>query len=183
MTARRDLGPILALTGAGIALAAVIAGFIVTGGPGDARDRRLDEMTEHNLTAVLSVVQCAFNGSGVAPASFDSALRTYGWTSEPAKSSICTHWRGSDLTVPNGGNPARPGEMTYDAISPTRIRVCAFYQRSSEARECNGCYKDSSYDSVFAARSAGLNCYDIDMIAQPTLDMSPALEGGFRISH
>ena len=34
MTSRRNLGPALALTGAGIAVAAIIAGFILVGGPG-----------------------------------------------------------------------------------------------------------------------------------------------------
>ena len=54
----RNLGPVLALTGAGIAVVAVIAGFIAVGGPGDARERRLDGITMNRISAALRDKLC-----------------------------------------------------------------------------------------------------------------------------
>src|SRR5690606_13319608 len=68
MTSKRDLGPALGVTGAIVAAAAVIAGFIVVGGPGDARAERFDEMTMQRMRTITEAARCVMTVSGSAPA-------------------------------------------------------------------------------------------------------------------
>lgn len=172
MTQKRDLGPLLALAGGAIAIAAVIAGFVVVGGPGDTRDRRLDERTKSAVGIAFNIVQCAFNGSGAAPATIDAAMRSEGWTSKPENRTSCATLELEEQHIVSSGHPSRSDQVSYEALSPTRVRICAFFKRPDEGRDCPGCYVGDSYDGLFAARSAGLHCYEIEMVAQPVVGRS-----------
>ena len=162
MSQKRNLGPILALTGAGIALAAVIAGFVVTGGPGDARDRRLDEMTMQRLYTVASMVNCAFVLNGTAPPDISTA-----------RESIHAAIRARPDTVPCGHftpNSEMPG-ADYTRIDDTSIRLCADFLRPyTAAPDGPPDFRNPDYmafPELRATRPAGNHCYDIELIRPP----------------
>jgi hypothetical protein len=182
MTSRRNLGPALALGGGAVALIAAIAGLLIVGGPGDARNRRLDEMTDERVQASLDALQCAFNGSGATPASIDDALNTRGWRTSPNDPESCRDWRSDTITTSaDGAPPKRSGEISYTRLSASSIRICAFYQGTAQARPCESCYTDKTYDAYFAARPAGSHCYDIDLVQQPVVNYWRRSGDNFRI--
>jgi len=140
-------------------------------------------MTDNRVWNVLNITQCAFNGTGIAPDTIENASTTEGWRTGPDEKVLCAYGSRERL-VQAGTTPRRPGDITYQALGPAKVRVCAFYRRPDHAHECAGCYKDHTYDSFFAARPAGAHCYDIDMIPQPTLDNYPErVDDQFSIMH
>lgn len=167
---KRNLGPVLALTGAGIAIAAVIAGFIAVGGPGQARDERLDLFTEGHLFTTVEVLHCAFESSGGIPASFQEALDTPKKNPKPtADGPNCGQTqRTKDFTVELGTLPSI-GKISYEAITPTSVQTCANF-RSRQVRESGGDWGtegeldiNRAYPELVAPRPAGIRCYDIDL--------------------
>jgi hypothetical protein len=165
MTSKRDLGPLLAIAGGAIAIVAVIAGFIIIGGPGDARERRLDEMTIGRLNDVFNIVQCAYNGSKIVPASFADAIKAQGRIAvneplQPCNFSIMPE----NLPVLAGRAPPNPGDISYEATGPSSVKLCANFRRPLEAPTCNGICDSSYRGGVFqTARPAGIHCYDMDL--------------------
>src|SRR5690349_21276273 len=121
MTSKRNLGPVLAIAGAVIAIVAVIAGFILIGGPGDARERRLDEMTMNRITGAISTVQCAYNATGFVPTSIDAARKTPALPVTPNQPSSLCGERAADSNVKAGDRPSAPGEVTYSVGDGARI--------------------------------------------------------------
>ncbi len=162
MTSKRNLGPAIALTGAGIAVAAVIAGFVVVGGPGDARERRLDAMTIGRITDMMNIVQCAFNGTGVAPASFADALNATGWTDQNRSNVACRLGiESSYFAAADTDTPTTPGSATYKALGSDSVRVCANFRRPYEGEECEGvCYGSTEYTEWLEPRPSGVVCRD-----------------------
>jgi hypothetical protein len=163
----RNLGPVIALTGAGIAIAAVIAGFIAIGGPGDARERRLDGMTMTRITQTLSVVQCAYNATGAVPATLQDAAKTR--TKYPDPQSVpplCGENHPSPARVTTSDQPANPGDVTYRPTSGAGIKLCGNFRRAHDINDrLDGYYPlDGAYPQLDAARPAGIYCYEIDLI-------------------
>jgi hypothetical protein len=179
MTAKRNLGPVLALTGGGIAIAAVIAGFMITGGPGDARDRRLDELTRGRVTTVLNLAQCAFDEAGAAPAQLVDVegIRVQnpdgGWPT-------CALGESSEqiagLADPN---VSAPGAVTYEMSSTSHIRICANFRRPSPPSGKVECFESLGYSEFEKPHPAGAHCFDIELVK----GSGTAPECGFRISH
>jgi hypothetical protein len=168
MTRRRDLGMPLALAGLGIVVVAVIVGIIAVGGPGDARDRRLDELTMGRIHDVLNISQCAFNGAGAAPASIDQARETQGWLNRGNTPGPCSLGTQRDqVPVSNGASPASPGDVTYERLSADQIRICGNFRRPSRPNDnfCNGvCVRDPPYAAFYELRpNAGVHCFDIKL--------------------
>ncbi len=167
MTRQRNLGPVLALAGGGIALAAAIAGFVIVGGPGDARARRMDDIVHSKVKTLVEVVQCAFDGAGAAPASIEAAAST-----RPAagranyNTATCgdINWGEPDMGVTNSDTPA-VGEITYKAASAKRVIICTNYRTKSgsyiPAARPTG---TPSYREIDEAHPAGLYCYDLDLV-------------------
>jgi hypothetical protein len=165
MTSKRDLGPILAIAGAAIALIAVIAGFIIIGGPGDARDRRLDEMTTGRVMDIFNVVQCAFNGTGAAPSTFEAAASALGRIAKDEPLQPCNFGMPTErLAVLSGRTPPNPGDISYEANAPNRVTLCANFRRPDEGEFCNGvCIRDPRTSIFTAARPTGIHCYDLEL--------------------
>lgn len=167
MISKRNLGPVLALTGAGIAVAAVIAGFILVGGPGDARDRRLDNATMNRVHDVVYVAQCAFNVSGSAPASIEDAHAIIQPPTpvtpvpDPCGGGAPIHQQ-----IKTGDQPAAPGDVVYRAVDATHIRVCGNFRRDLPEYERDDFYRPNygAYPQLRAPRPAGVHCYDIELI-------------------
>ncbi len=170
MTSKRSLGPILAMAGAAIVGAAVVAGFIAIGGPGDARDRRLDEMMIGKMTDVANIAQCAFNATGVVSASIEDAAKTRGWLDPDVAPELCSFGTTTEhRTVSSGAEPGAAGDVSYAALPPNRIKVCGNFRRPSTATdtECRGiCYGRRSYPELLEPRlTAGQHCYEIQLAA------------------
>ena len=167
MTSKHNLGPVLALTGAGIALAAVIAGFVLVGGPGDAREQRLDEMTMDRVTTVLSIAQCAYNATGAIPASIEAARTTRAVPPSPdAPAAPC----GTSYTIPEvtaADRPAAPGNVTYNAADATHIKICGNFRRPKLKIEQRDNYRFSiwaGYPQLTKPRPAGVHCFDLELL-------------------
>lgn len=168
---QRNLGPVIALTGAGIAIAAVIAGFIAVGGPGDARERRLDGMTMTRISQTLSVVQCAFNATGAVPATLQDAAKTR--EAEPSSNpdpnyapSMCGEHTPSPDRVTTGDQPATVGDVTYRPTGGNGISLCGNFRRAYKSDEPRDGYYpfDGAYPQLNEARAAGIHCFEVELI-------------------
>lgn len=163
MTRQRNLGPVLALAGGGIALAAAIAGFVVVGGPGDARARRMDEMTFNRVQNVLQAVQCAFDATGAAPASVEEAHKAARLNKDMNRYETCDFGM-SPETTSSGRQPSNPGDLTYDAVSPAQISICANYRAKSDPRVQEAvAYGTPTYSQMDEPHAAGIHCYDVTL--------------------
>lgn len=166
MTRKPNLGPVLAMAGAGIAVAAVIAGFILVGGPGDARERRLDGATMNRIYDVVSVAQCALGVTGAAPTSIEDAREL---RPAPTKETPVPLPCGGDASVHSqittGESPAAPGDVVYRAVDATHVHVCGNFRRSFSTSDREEIYRPlSAYPQLNEAHSAGIHCYDIELI-------------------
>lgn len=180
MTSKRNLGPILAMAGAAIVGAAVVAGFIAVGGPGDARDRRLDEQTMGKIMSSTEIAQCAFNVSAAAPASPEEATQIFARSAAAGKQQNCSQELRIDLKdmVKTGGQPTAPGDVVYEKLGKDRIRLCGNFRRpfdpSRPPPESYGGWRDVFYPNWRQPRpNSGVYCYNIDLVSQ-TVDDSQA---------
>jgi hypothetical protein len=162
MSQKRDLGPVLALVGGGIAIAAIIAGFMITGGPGDARDRRLDEMTTQRLYTVATMVNCAFVMDGAAPPDMGAAREgAFNAMRTQPDRIACARF------TPNSEMPG----ADYTRIDDTTIRLCADFLRPyTAALDGQAEFYSPDYmafPELRATRPAGRHCYDIELTRPP----------------
>lgn len=167
MTSKRNLGPVLALTGAGIAVAAVIAGFILVGGPGDARERRLDQMTMDRITAIFATIQCAYNATGAIPSTIDEARTTRALPPGPdVNAGLC----GDSVvmeTLKVAPQAAAPGEITYSRIDSNHVKICGNFRRPKLKEESIDYYRTplwAGYPQLSETRPAGVHCYDLELL-------------------
>ena len=167
MTKRPDLGPILAIAAAAVAGVAIIAGFIIVGGPGNARDRRLDDLTTQKIGQIVGVAQCAFDASGVAPIDYPTAAKTRSLPPAPnLPPAFCDSGIGVQLTVGAGDAPAAPGDITYQDVGPTEIRICANFhtqQTRDEGAQVVLPYSDI-YPTLADPHPAGVHCYVLALV-------------------
>lgn len=182
MTSKRNFGPVLALTGAGIAIAAVIAGFVLVGGPGDARDRRLDDLTMSWITQGLQLAHCVYNATGKAPATIEEAHSMRAVPANPIDPPrFCG--RGEpplNSRLHTGDQPAAPGDATYRAINSNRVRLCGNFRRPFlPERDGNEGYSpyQLSYPQLGQPRPAGIHCFDIELIRGADLATAPSHQG------
>jgi|JI10StandDraft_1071094.scaffolds.fasta_scaffold25221_7 hypothetical protein len=186
MTSKRNLGPVIALTGAGITVAAVVAGFIVVGGPGDARERRLDSIAMTRISQTLNVVQCAFNATGDVPATLEDAAKTRSILPDKSVAPpLCGENQPSPDRVATGSQPAAPGDVTYRPTGGAGIRLCGNFRRAHDVNDrLDGYYPpNSAYPQLDEARPAGIHCFEFELIGgqhlggsvltQPVFDLVP----------
>lgn len=183
MTSKRNLGPVLALTGAGIAIAAVITGFILVGGPGDARDRRLDGLTMSWITEGIQVAHCAYNATGAAPASIEEAHTVRAVPVNPVDApAFCGRGEPPRNTrLHTGDQPAAPGDATYRAIDANHVRLCGDFRRpfspDHDGYEGYSPYQ-SPYPQLGEARPAGVHCFEIELIKGADLSQTAPSHAG-----
>lgn len=177
MIRQRNVGPVLALTGAGIALAAIIAGFIIVGGPGNARDRRLDELTSQRISQIVGVVQCAFEATGVAPIDYATATKTRSVNVGPGQPPVlCENGNDFDPRIVPGETPANAGDITYKDTGPTQVTLCAKFNTQSDPGPSTFFYPFADvYPTLGDPHPAGVHCYNLDLVkANPSLGTWPA---------
>jgi hypothetical protein len=173
---QRNLGPILAIAGAAVAMFAVIAGFVIVGGPGETRNQRLDDLVERRLDNVLAIVQCAFNATGTTPATLQEAGSVAGFLSEANVRQPCRGAPPESAYIPDDGSlPREPGDAAYIAAGQNSIRLCGYFRVARKEGEPN-CSSSffNTYPVLDAARPAGLHCYELQLKSAPALEMFPA---------
>lgn len=140
MTRQRNLGPALALTGAGIAAAAIIAGFIIVGGPGDARDKRLDHQRLAAVARLAALSSCAFTVTGTAPQDLETALKTLRETTGVREMDQCSYLDGTRVTSDD--------RVEYRPIDASHVEICQTFQRAEAEPPL---YNDPNYADVIYA--------------------------------
>jgi hypothetical protein len=172
MTSKHDLGPPLAIAGGVAIVAAVIAGFVAVGGPGAAREKRLDQITMGRITDIVNIARCAFNATGSTPDTIEEAVGVSGWlelNEAPRSCSLGTSIEHRLVQI--GGEPAAFGDITYEALSDDQIKVCGRFRRPSDAEGCNGiCNLYTPFPELEQKRpSAGVHCYTLELkkVAKP----------------
>ncbi len=176
MTRNRDLGPILAIAGAAIAVVAVVAGFMVIGGPGQVRDERLDEITANRIWRLVNVVNCAFNATGTAPASVEAAHATRVPSFYPTNGPpLCGDYDTSDkFEVAEETGPIKQGDVSYVALNARSVKVCGNFRAESSDRD--HMYPAAGfrfYPILVQPHPSGTHCYELELIntASPPLTL------------
>lgn len=182
MTRSPRLGPMLATAGGALALAAVVTGFVVIGGPGDARDRRLDDAAMSRIENAIATAQCALNVTGAAPASIEEANQIRPAPTETAPTPpTCGDAAAERGRLTTGDRPVAPGDVVYRAIDLTNIRICANFRRPRTDRDNDRYYGPlaAAYPQLSAPRPAGVHCYDIKLAKGGSLTDV----GGLHVGH
>ena len=175
MISQHNLGPILALAGGALAVAAVVAGFLLVGGPGDARDKRLDEMTEDRIADAARIAQCAYYISGTAPAAFEDARAAADDSSLRGLQIVCNRYNevsGRDRAR-TAAQPKSPGDVTYQALGGASIRVCGSFRRAYSAAKNER--QNRGRGDVLALfpvlledrPQPGVHCYELELRSPP----------------
>lgn len=172
MTSKRDLGPVLAIAGGAVVLAAVIWGFIAVGGPGDARARRIDDMTIAKLQAIGTLAQCRVNTGAPPPVNLAEILTLQGQNFAPDTFNRCFY-------VPPGSLD-RIDDIEYSVPDESHINLCASFLRPSDKnnRPASYAYGGNGSKELQEDHPAGRHCYNIRMIKPidpiPMPDAQPA---------
>lgn len=166
MTRQRDIGRILAIAGASVAVLAIVAGFVIVGGPGNARDRRLDDLTSQRISQIVGVVQCAFDASGVAPIDYPTAAKTRSAINGPGQPpALCDSNGGLQPRLVAGETPISSGDLTYLETGPTQVKICGKFNTANDAASSQMGYPFSEvYPALRDPHPAGVHCYTLDLV-------------------
>jgi hypothetical protein len=141
-----------------------------------ARDRQLDELTLGRINDVLNITQCAFNGTGTAPETFDAARSVEGWLADDRTLQACNlGTTPNQIPVQEGNRPAAPGDVSYKSASATMIQICGNFRQPSAARgDCKGLCGGvrQPYAQFEQARpAAGPFCYELELLKGQRTDV------------
>ena len=168
MTSRRDLGPPLAIAGGIVVVVAIIAGFVAVGGPGAARDDRLDQLTMDKITSMAHAAQCAYNTRGTTFATFAEVQAEAQRAQAASQADSCQRLHYADVTldkIGNDGDPAKLGEVDYTTIDTRTVRLCGNFRRPHDPfPRFDRAYDSSLYPVLNAERPAGKHCYEIKLV-------------------
>lgn len=159
MTRRPDAGVIFAAVGGAAVLAAVIAGFVVIGGPGDARGRRLDIHMLQQMRGIATAAQCAYTARGEIPVSLAATRVTLDARTGQAQAG-CEY---VDM------QPLETRLIDYSAPGGDTIELCADFQRPTpDEGEGQSYYTQAGgafdFRELDAKHPAGRHCYNIKLV-------------------
>ncbi|MES1203579.1 MAG: hypothetical protein ABUS57_19255 [Pseudomonadota bacterium] len=122
MTNKLDAGMLIGIVSGAAVIAAIIAGFIAVGGPGDARARRLDQAQLDDMAQIADAAQCAYSYKRAIPASL---------------AEIDTDIRDRQFNVSSCEDAATPKNtaIAYAPAGADSIELCADFQRPYSANE------------------------------------------------
>ena len=169
MTSKRDLGPLLAIAGGTVVVAAVIAGFLAVGGPGDARDRRLDNLTMTKIETLADGAQCAYSWSGKTFETAEEVLAAVDKVLGSGGEFACRHFSSNlrDVAFGRDARPGNPGDVTYALLDDSHIRVCGNFRRPFDpdrAYPYTFGYQPDGPTEFSRPRPAGVHCYEIKLV-------------------
>ena len=119
------------------------------------------------ISQTLGIVQCAFHATGAIPASLQDAAKTSakfpGVQSAPP---MCGETQTLTDRVTTGGQPANPGDVTYNPKGGAQVSVCGNFRRAHNANDrLEGYFPlDGVYPQLNEARPAGVHCYEIQLV-------------------
>lgn len=93
---------------AGLAIAAIVLGLVLTGGPGHARKQARDTQREQDLMQIANWVTCLANDAGKLP--------------QQLVASAACNWR-----LPDRG-PQGATAYRYEVTGPNAFRLCAEFE-------------------------------------------------------
>jgi hypothetical protein len=166
----RNLGPMLAITGAVVASAACIAGFIVIGGPGDARANRLDMATMQRVAAVADAAQCGFRRKGAAPKTMDDIKQEAEKDTDASQLPPGCQYVDRRLAQESDA-------VEYSAPDLNHVRICAKFERPTRQRANEYSYGwDSPIGELHQERKqAGRYCFNIELVNPQPVIISPGI--------
>jgi hypothetical protein len=179
MTSRRDLGPVLAIAGGGVVVAAVIVGFVAVGGPGDARDQRLDNLTMLKIEALADSAQCVYSWSEKSFETVEELQAAVGKILGSNGEFPCRQFSSNihDVAFGSGASPENPGDVSYALIDDSHIRVCGNFRRSFDpdrALPYPFGYRTDAPTEFSRSRPAGVYCYEIELVERARDPAMPA---------
>jgi hypothetical protein len=154
MTRRPDLGGPIIIVAVVAIVASIAAGLWVVGGPGTARDRRLDKALQMDVRRVANIAHCAYLVSGDAPSSIDDGFLTLRKSPDAAQAAGCSYFEDT-----------APSNVSYERLSENGIRVCATFLRSISASAARRPYygSDTFPELRVERESGGPHCYDVTL--------------------
>ncbi|MDP3739467.1 MAG: hypothetical protein Q8R02_18910 [Hyphomonadaceae bacterium] len=155
---RRDLGPILAIAGGIVVLAAIIWGFIAVGGPGDARARRIDDMTLGKIANIATLAQCAANTGQDPPKTIADIKALQGSNFPPDSFGRCYHVSPGSLDRLEG--------VDYSPTDEAHINICATFLRPTKPSDGVAGFSpgNGGIPELNKDHPEGRHCYDIRLI-------------------
>ena len=135
---KRTPGFWLAVAAGVVVAAAVVAGLVVVGSPGEARLEKLDTARRDDLRTIEHAVAEVWDRTATLPPSLDS-LRA------------ANRLRPEDLTDPETNEP-----YAYRVLSDSTYELCATFARASDDRE-RWLHDRSAID----AHGAGRHCFTV----------------------
>jgi hypothetical protein len=159
MTRKPDLGVMLGAAGGVLALGAIIAGFLIVGGPGDARARRLDDMVAQEMQQTAYAAQCAYWLTGRAQGSMATVESVIQDKRSEAEALNCTA----------SAQPDKP-RVTYAATDTAHIRLCGdFRHPSHDAEDPSASWRTDEFPELRQPRQGiGPHCYDVELRSPPS---------------
>jgi len=118
------------------------------------------------ITDIANIAQCAFNATGSAPGTIEEAVNVAGWLDADDTPSACRLGTSPEhRTVRLRGEPAAVGEVSYEALSANRIKICGHFRRPSSPEACNGiCVRYTPFPGLEEQRpAAGVHCYALEL--------------------
>ena len=122
MTSKSSLGVWIAGIGAITVFAAVIAGFLSVGSPGDARAQRLDDARLMTMHQIAAAAQCAFAFTNKVPASLDEIHRAFVERRAAVAVGVCNY-----VEI----RPDEESAISYQANDSEHIMLCGAFRRPS----------------------------------------------------
>lgn len=156
MTSKPDPGLVVAIVSGIAVVAAIIAGLLIVGGPGDARDQRLDDAHYEAIGEIATAAQCVYARTGVLPPSIEEARRSV-----------------ADMSVDEDAchrallRRELDEAVDYEAVQPNRINLCAEFRRPSPPldRQSLQAYADRFPELAEPRTEIGRRCYLIQVRA------------------
>tara|TARA_R110001606_G_scaffold1450_3_gene5427 strand:+ start:1684 stop:2178 length:495 start_codon:yes stop_codon:yes gene_type:complete len=159
----RSAGDWLAVALASVASASVIAGFVIIGGPGKARDIQQDDARLQAVVSTAEALNCYSRGVGPLPVDLQLAREAIANPGSPARlADGCSNvdWKDDPIT----GEP-----FEIHPVDSQHAEICAIFARAGDGA-AQGYYYGSgaAYINAETPRpEAGLFCYTVNLTAEP----------------
>jgi hypothetical protein len=159
----RSAGDWLAVALASVASASVIAGFVIIGGPGKARDIQQDDARLQAVVSTAEALNCYSRGVGPLPADLQIARQALAEPGSPARlAQGCSNvdWKDDPIS----GEP-----FEIHPVDDQHAEICAVFARAGDGAP-QGYYYGSGATYINAETlrpEAGQFCYTVNLTAEP----------------
>ena len=120
MTSKPDPGVIVAIVSGVAVIAAIIAGLATVGGPGEARDQRLDDARYQAIGEIATAAQCVYSETDALPESVADA-----------RTQVADLYFGARALECGSVRPGLETMVSYDIAALDQINLCADFRRPS----------------------------------------------------